>query len=197
MGVDLSRTSHVIFFAGVIPALSLVLAWLFSQLIPTPPFWLETLSPLLAYAFIYTLFEKYLWTWKIFRILGITVFPDLRGRWCGKQQSTYNNTITEACLEIKQTFSNVSVCAHYQKSNSGSVVANFVEINGDKWLFYTYDSEPGSLKQGTMQMHKGTAKIKYVPSDKKLIGFYFNSIGNQGDMDFNFDGHKLLGRFAK
>ena len=127
--------------------------------------------------------------------------PDLRGRWKGKQRSSYkengSNVEVPSCLEISQTFSKIFVRACYERSQSESVVANFTELNEETYLFYTYDSEPNSLKSGTMQAHKGTVKLKYIPKENKLIGVYFNSIGNSGEIDFEFEQYDLISRFAK
>lgn len=201
MRIDFTKTPHILFFAAVLPLLSLGLSWCFYKLIPSPPFWLETVSPVFAYVLLYSLFEKYFWHWKLFAILGIVDFPDLRGRWKGKQRSSYkengNNVEVPSCLEISQTFSKIFVCACYERSQSESVVANFAELNNESYLFYTYDNEPNSLKSGTMQAHKGTVKLKYLPSENKLIGTYFNSIGNSGEVDFEFEQYDLIKRFAK
>lgn len=201
MGTNLSKTPHVLFFAGFLTVLSIFLAWCFAQVFTNIPFWVENLSPLLAYGILYSIFDKYLWNWKIFRWLGVSTFPDLRGRWKGNQTSSYKvedkNVIVQSYLEVRQSFSEICVCAYYQKSQSASVTANFVETSNGNYLFYTYDSEPNSLKQGTMQIHKGTVKLKCIPDEKKMIGVYFNSIGNTGDMDFEFEGCKLLDRFTQ
>jgi hypothetical protein len=201
MRIDFSKSAHILFFAGFLPGLSFFLSWTFFKLLPNPPFWLETLSPLVAYGLLYSLFEKYCWSWKIFRILGIVSFPDLRGRWRGKQRSSYQekgvNVEVQSYLEISQTFSTIFVRAYYQKSQSESAVANFTEVNDESYLFYTYDNEPNSLKSGTMETHKGTVKLKYLPKESKLIGSYFNSFGNRGDVDFEFEQYDLIHRFAK
>lgn len=201
MGVNLSKTSNVIFFAAILPLISFFLARGFYILFPNLPFWVETLSPLLAYGILYAIFEKYAWHWKIFSIFGVVSVPDLRGRWKGKQRSSYkengNNVEVPSCLEISQTFSKIFVHACYERSQSESVVANFTELNEETYLFYTYDSEPNSLKSGTMQAHKGTVKLKYIPKENKLIGVYFNSIGNSGEIDFEFEQYDLISRFAK
>lgn len=201
MGVNLSKTSNVIFFAAILPLASYFIARGFHQLFPDIPFWMETISPLFAYGVLYALFEKYLWHWRIFKFFGLVNVPDLRGRWKGKQRSSYkengSNIEIPSCLEISQTFSKIIVRACYERSQSQSVVANFAELNGENYLFYTYDSEPNSLKSGTMQAHKGTVKLKYLPKEKKLIGAYFNSIGNGGELEFEFEQYDLLGRFAK
>ena len=201
MRIDFTKTPHVLFFAAVLPILSLGLSWIFYKLIPNPPFWLETVSPIFAYVLLYSFFEKHFWHWKFFTILGIVDFPDLRGRWKGKQRSSHkenwNNVEVPSCLEISQTFSKIFMCACYERSQSESVVANFAELNNENYLFYTYDNEPNSLKSGTMQAHKGTVKLKYLPREKKLIGTYFNSIGNSGEVDFEFEQYDLIKRFAK
>ena len=103
--------------------------------------------------------------------------------------------MVESYLEIRQSFSSVSVCAYYKKSQSASVTASFGETTNGNYLYYTYDNDPNSLKEGTMQTHKGTTKLQCVP-ENKLVGVYFNSIGNQGEMTFDYAGSKLLGRFA-
>lgn len=201
MGVNLSKTSNVIFFVGFLPLISFFLAKGFYVLFPNLPFWVETLSPLLAYGILYAIFEKYAWHWKIFSILGVVSVQDLRGRWKGKQRSSYkensNNVEVPSWLEISQTFSKIFVGACYERSQSESVVANFTELNEETYLFYTYDSEPNSLKSGTMQAHKGTVKLKYIPKERKLIGIYFNSIGNNGEADFEFEQYDLVSRFTK
>lgn len=201
MKIDFTKPNHILFFAGALPLLSFLLSWGFYKLFPDLPFWLETISPVYAYVLLYSLFDKHLWTWKIFRILNIVTLPDLRGRWKGVQISSYkegeNNIEVPAYLEIKQTFSKIIVRAYYKKSQSESVVANFTELNDEVYLFYTYDNEPNSLKSGTMEIHKGTVKLKYIPKEKKLIGLYFNSIGNCGEMKFDFERKDIIYRFSK
>ena len=164
-------------------------------------FWPQSISLLAAYGILYTLFEKYLWRWKIFRLLRIVNVPDLRGRWKGTIQSSHKsdgvNLRLDSFLEIKQTFSKIFVYAYYERSQSGSVVANFAKLNDEIYLFYTYDNEPNSLKSGSMQAHKGTVKLQHLPQEKKLIGSYFNSIGNNGEIDLEFKQRRLMRRFKK
>jgi len=201
MGVNLSKTSNIVFFGALLPVASFFIAKVFYMLFPNFPFWMETISPLFAYGVLYAIFEKYIWNWSIFRVFGVVSIPDLRGRWKGKQRSSYkengSNVEVPSCLEISQTFSKIFVRACYERSQSESVVANFAELNGETYLFYTYDNEPNSLKSGTMQAHKGTVKLKYILKENKLIGVYFNSIGNHGEIDFEFEQYDLISRFAK
>ena len=199
MGVNLSKKAHIIFFAALLPVSCVFISWRVFELFPQLPFWMETISPLLAYGILYSLFEKYAWHWGIFRLFGIVNVPDLRGRWLGKQRSSHQvngkNIEVPACIEISQNFSRIIVRACYKRSQSESVIANFKELNEVTYLFYTYDNEPNSLKSGTMEAHKGSIKLKYLPREKRLIGNYFNSIGNHGEADFKYEKRDLMGRF--
>ncbi len=199
MGVNLSKTSHIVFFAAIMPAGSFLISWIFYQIVPNPPFWLETITPLYTYIILYTFFENYAWDWRIFKLFKIVNCPNLRGRWEGKQRSSHKengaNIESEVCLEVKQTFSNIVVRAYYHKSESESVVANFSNLNGENYLFYTYDNDPNSFKSGTMKRHRGTTKLKYLPEGNELMGHYFNSIGNQGDMNLKWQTKKLSCKF--
>ncbi len=201
MNIDFRRTSHIVFFGGFLPALSLFVSWCFFQIIPNPPFWLETVSPIYAYGIFFTFFDKYLWPIKLFKTLGIVYLPDLRGRWTGTLRSSYKtkgrNVKIPFCLEVEQSFSCIRVAAYYEKSQSESKVASFSNIDNCIYLYYTYDNEPNSLKVGGMQNHKGTAKIMYIPMENRLVGFYFNSIGNHGDLNLKFSERKLYYRFDK
>ena len=73
MGIDLSKTGHVLFFIVLLPAISLGVGWMFSVFFPSLPFWVETISPLTAYALLYGWFDKHLWHWPVFHWLLCTV----------------------------------------------------------------------------------------------------------------------------
>ena len=159
----------------------------------------QSISLFVAYGILYKLFERYLWSRGIFRLLGIVRVPDLRGRWKGTLSSTYKengaNIEIPAYLEIKQTFSKIVVYAYYERSQSESVVANFAERNEEFYLFYTYDNEPSSKRAESMREHKGTVKLRYIPQEKILLGSYFNSIGNDGEIRLEFERMELMRRF--
>jgi len=200
MRIDLKKSSHILLFVVFLSLLSWATSVGIYKLIPETPFWMESLTPLGAYILYFTLFEKYAWSWKIFRMAGVVNFPDLRGRWEGDGISTYkdengNNVRYKGVLEIKQSFGRVVVEAFFEKSQSKSVIADFHEFDGDVFLYYNYDNEPNSFAEGTMQNHKGTVKLRYLKDENRLMGSYFNSIKNRGDFDFKWKGEKLKGRF--
>ena len=199
MKINLTKFSHIIFFILVLPGLSYILSLLFFKLFNNLPFWIETLSPLTSFLLFYSLFDKYLWKFKIFSVFGVVNVPDLNGRWVGTQRSSYKkngqNICISSCLEIVQTFSKIIIRSYYEKSKSENTVADFYDINGEGLLYYNFDNDPNSLKQGTMQRHRGTVKLRYVPRERKLIGEYYNDIGNNGEMTFNYEQDSFLCRF--
>lgn len=198
MKINFTKTSHILFFAAILPIASYFIAWIFYKIFPDLPFWIESVSPLYAYLIIFTLFEKFAWHWKIFAIFKIVTVPDLRGRWIGKQRSSYKenglNMESDVAIEIKQSFSKIILRAYYQKSISESVVADFYELNNEDYLFFTYDNDPNSLKCGTMERHRGTTKLQYFHKAKRLSGSYFNSIGNIGEIEVTFQKSECIGR---
>lgn len=198
MGVDLSKTRNVLFFGGLFIG-SWYLSKLFFVYFPNWPLWLEAPTPLVFFGIIYYLFDEYFWRLEIFKKARIVWFPNLNGRWKGKQRSLHKengeNVEVEGIIEIKQSFSKICLRAYYGKSESESVTANFAESNNEVYLFYTYDNDPNSLKVGTMEKHKGTAKIKKLPKVNELRGCYWNSIKNQGELEYKFEQKDLLGRF--
>ena len=203
MRVDFRKGNHAFFFGVIIPLASLFVAWLFHQAGGDQlPYWMETLSPVYVYMLIFAGLDKYAWAWPPFRWLGIVTTPDLRGRWVGEQVSSYKsdgekNTRVETVLEIKQTFSKLIVRAFYKTSDSRSVLADVLETDGEAYLFYTYDNEPNSVRTEAMKAHRGTVKLLFVPGEKRLIGKYFNNIGNVGDMELKLESKNLLYRLGK
>lgn len=198
MPIDLKKTSHILFFVVFLPALSVWLSQL-TRYIPNINEWIDKPTTIVIYGILFFIFDKYIWSWPIFRLLKIVEIPDLRGRWKGRQISTFKkdgkNVVSSAVLEIRQTFSSINVKAFYEKSESHNEASYLTKSNDSQFLYYTYDNEPNALKEGTMQRHWGTARLEYLEKEKRLIGKYFNSIGNLGDVDFKFMSEKLINRY--
>ena len=53
----------------------------------------------------------------------------------------------------------------------------------------------GAQFTGTMQDHKGTVKLRYLSREKELIGSYYNSIGNTGNITLEFEQLELKKKF--
>ena len=188
MGIDLNKTSHVIFFVVFLPALSLGLGWLCAKLMPAVPFWVETLSPLAAYGLLYGFFDAHAWHWRVFRILGIVTAPDVRGRWLGSQLSSFKDTdgknrTSRVIMEIKQTFSYVKAVSYYKHWQSEHTVASFINVDDECTLFIMFEAEPKVSHEGNGTPHKGVMRLTQQPNGQ-LEGSYFNANGHSGELHF-------------
>lgn len=201
MNINLSKTSHIGFFVFILGFISFSISYGLNIAFPNLPFWVETLSPLASYSLLFWVFNRYLWRWNVFWLLGVRKFPDLNGRWKGVQKSSYkeNGQGVEVVsfIEIRQSFSKIYISSYYEKSQSSSVIANFADFQDETFLYYTYDNEPNTGKVGTMQSHKGTVKLKYIPNQRRLSGTYFNSNKNEGEIELEYVGEKLSYRFGE
>lgn len=188
MGIDLRKTSHVLFFIVFLPGVSFGAGWGFAQLFPDLPFWAEGLSPLAAYGLLYGFFERFAWHWPIFRWLGVVTMPDVRGRWLGEQISSYrdgNNKprISRTVMEVKQTFSSIKATTYYKNWQTAHCVSSFIPVDGECVLFIMFESEPRPGYDGVVAPHKGVTRLLRQP-DATLKGTYFNANGNHGELLF-------------
>ncbi len=200
MRIDFTRTSHILFFVVMLPALSFVIGWGFFQLLPELPFWVETISPLAAYGMLYALFERHAWHWPVFKVLGITTAPDIRGRWIGTQQSSYRdkdgkNVTSHVVLEIEQTFTHISTSSYYKRWDTTHCDSSFIELKSKQHLVLLFEAEPNSNHDGDGTGTKGVTRLQYIPGEHKLIGTYFNDNGNYGEVTLSRGSHNLLHRF--
>jgi hypothetical protein len=188
MTIDFRKQSQILFFAAFLPALSIGIGWLFAQLVPRAPFWVETVSPLAAYGLLFSFFDKTAWHWPVFRRFGIVTVPDVRGRWVGEQISSYKNQQgkhikSRVILEIDQTFSRIQAATYYAHWHSSISVAQFVDIGGTPTLLILFDAQPSAHYDGDATAHKGVTKLSQQP-DKTLQGSYFNASGRHGELHF-------------
>ena len=201
MKIDLSKTSHILFFIVFLPALSFGAGWEFANIFGGLPFWVEGISPLGTYALLYAFFERAAWHWPVFRALGIVNVPDLRGRWEGEQLSSYKSSNgkpvqSRMILEVVQTFSSVSTTTYYYRWNDAHSASCFLEIEGDLFLAIIFESEPNARHDGAGTANKGVARLKYLEGEKLIVGTYFNTSGNHGEIKLHRSGRRLLQRFA-
>jgi hypothetical protein len=165
------------------------------------PWWFETPSVLSTMAFLYLLFDKYLWKWKPFKTICLIETPNLNGRWKGCITSSFHDhqQETPAALEIYQTSSSIYISVYLQESESKSLVAGFVtRENGQIELHYEYENIPKSNAKNTMRIHFGTTQLKYFADTDTLDGCYYSSVRDRstyGSMKFKRESKELLRRF--
>ena len=200
MNINLGKTSHILFFIVFLPAVSFGAGWAFATTFPRLPFWMEGISPLGAYAVLYSLFERYAWHWPIFRTLGIVEIPDLRGRWEGEQLSSFKSANgkpvrSHMVLEVEQTFSAVHTKAYYCRWTDAHSASCFLQIEGKLYLVIIFESEPGPRSIAPVSANKGVARLEYIAADKLIVGTYFNTLGNKGELELQRTSRALLHRF--
>jgi hypothetical protein len=200
MRIDLDKPTHVLFFIVLLPAISFGMGWAFIAAFPNWPFWLEGLSPMVVYALLYGGFERVAWHWPVFKWLGIVTVPDLRGRWVGEQISSYKDkngkpVISRVVLEVVQTFSRVSAKTYYYRWDMTHTSSTFLEIEGELYLVLIFESEPGVNHTGGAA-NKGVGRLRYLPEEQLIVGTYFNTSGNHGELQLRRRSRRLLGRFT-
>jgi hypothetical protein len=188
VGINLSKTSHILFFVVLLPAISFGIGWGFAKTFPDIPFWVETISPLAVYGILYNLFEKYLWHWPLFHSLGVVLVPDVRGRWLGEQISSFrdangNSRKSRVIMEVEQTFSTITIATYYKNWHTTHTLASFVPVEGECVLFVMFETTPRVEYSGDASAHKGVIRLTQLP-DKKLVGTYFNAKGRSGELSF-------------
>lgn len=201
MKIDLSKTSHILFFIVLLPVLSFGVGWAFSRQFPALPFWVEGLSPLGAYALLYAFFERFAWHWPVFRWLGVVTVPDVRGRWEGQQISSFKDShgkpiASYTVLEVEQTFTGVTTQTYYHRWSDSHTASCFLRIEGQLYLVVLFESEPGVRHDGSATAHKGVARLCYRKDEGIITGTYFNTNGNFGELKLQRKSRRLLHRFT-
>lgn len=204
MGIDLNKLAHVVLFLVVLPACAILLAWALNASVQSvvPAHWLflyDTIGVLGAYGVLYKAFDERLWRWQGFRRLSVVDVPDLNGRWIGGVKSSHDGDGAEvkAALEIRQSFTKISVAMYFPKSRSSSIVAGFSrELDGPTALHYEYQNTPVADATDTMHIHQGTASLRFIKASRHLDGSYYNwgrdDRGHVGTMTFRWECKELL-----
>ncbi len=199
MSIDLSKTSHILFFVVLLPVISFGIGYAASIAWPHAPFWVETISPLAAYGLLYGFFNKIAWRWPLFRWLGIVTVRDMSGRWYGNQLSSFKKggkaVKSRIILEVTQTFSDVRAQAFYKRWQSLPNASCLMTIDDHPTLVIIFASEPNANHDGDDTQHKGTAQLRYFVDDDSVRGTYFNTSGNSGDIILKRSTKPAIGRF--
>lgn len=128
-------------------------------------------------------FNKWIWKWKPLNwILG--EMPILAQKYNGKIRFIWENEEQERniTISIKQTFLKVIVKLGSDESNSNTVMATIIEINGSQMLMYTYLNIPRAELQDRSAIHYGTAMLD-IDDPNHIIGNYYTTRQTRGSMD--------------
>jgi hypothetical protein len=175
-----------------IPAI--IAAWLI-YLVTSPFDWPEWLvsapSVLGTYVLFHVLFDRYVWDWKISRLLGLSKIPNIGGTYEGELISAWKDksghpTRLPVRFEIIQTWSQIQVFMKIttgsSTSQSESGVASISAHPHATRLRYIYTNKvnPG-IADEDMSDHDGTAEILVDPSGA-MTGTYFNARPRKGSI---------------
>lgn len=166
--------------------LSVLFAWLlnrtFQELEFSLPWWIDAPSVVGFYGVFYTAFERYLWRLPILRATSLVKVPDLAGSWKGYVVSSFNahGEKHEAAVEIRQSWTRISINLRTRNSKSHSLTASLLTENQNAIaLSYEYLNEPRANGKATMHVHRGTARLTLSVDGQHLEGEYYSGRDRQ------------------
>ena len=177
------ENNKVIFYLSIVSIfISSVLTMIINLCIEKIPYIEITISitTISIFGILYSLFDKFIWKWKILHKLGIIKIPNLNGKWKGNFQSSYHDFKENlpVILIIEQSWSKICIKGKFNHSKSSSDTASIkVNLGKEIMLHYSYynDKKPEYYKMGTSN-HRGYANLEI--NGNSMEGNYFNDPSN-------------------
>lgn len=134
------------------------------------------------YAFLFWIFDKWVWKLSVFKHLGIIVADDLNGRWVGIVRTSWRDPQGQdpgdipTELIIKQTATSIKIWGKFNQSRSVSIHEHFGrnDLLDQTALYYFYRNDPAYNAVQTMAMHEGSAMLAYDKARDTLTGYYYS-----------------------
>lgn len=171
------RMIHVyLAILGILSSYSLF--WLTNKYAIQIAWWVDAPAVFGFYGIFYWMFSNYLWKNPILRGLGVVKTPNWNGEYTGKLHTSFDDFEKDINFKIIicQEWDKIQLTASTETSTSYSVIASFlIQDCIEPILSYTYQSEPQSDADQTMNMHFGMGKMKKEGTNLK--GEYFNGRG--------------------
>jgi SMODS-associating 2TM, beta-strand rich effector domain len=156
-------------------------------------------------AFFLLLWERWLWSWWIFRP-WLTTRPDLRGTWKGRLVSSWVDPTThqsrgevEAYLVVRQTFLTIDARLYTEESGSISLSASVVDdVPGLHTVAVVYRNTPRALLREQSQMGYG-GMLLYVRGAPihQLDGEYWTDRKTKGEITLRARSPHLFSDFEQ
>lgn len=169
-----------------IAGISIFAAWSLNRILGTiqfiVPWWIDAPSVIGFYGLFYTIFNRYLWRWRILHAIRVVKIPDLNGTWDGYLASSFDKHTKryDATLRISQNWTRISIILETNYSKSSSLIAAIItEGPNNTVLRYEYRNEPKSNAKDTMHTHQGTARLTIQSNEKVLEGEYYTGRDRQ------------------
>lgn len=183
---------HISSFIGLTIAVWLLALWIQGMPVLSADFVKPFGTVVSAITLIVTLFNKFLWSWKIFKGWYVKR-PDLRGTWKVELKSSWVNPETGKKADpiygyvvVRQSFTNLSFRLMTKESRS-VLVAHSIEQQEDDDLFKlvgVYRNEPKIELQGVRsEIHHGSFTLDIHGSPvEELEGHYWTDRATKGGM---------------
>ena len=191
---------HISSFIGLTIAVWLLALWVQGMPVLSADF-VKPFSTVVGVIMLFvTLFNKYMWSWKMFRGWYVKR-PDLRGTWVVELNSSWINPETGEGMPpiygyavIRQSLTFLSLRLMTKESKS-VLVAHSIEQQEDEDLFKligVYRNEPKIELQGVRsEIHHGSFALEIHGSPvEELEGHYWTDRATKGGM-------KMIGRVDK
>lgn len=131
---------------------------------------IKQITVLVVFWGLYEVFDKKCWKMKIFQKTCVNI-PNLNGEWKGTYHSDYKGGKDgDAKLEIKQTWTKISIVSHHKESDSYSRVASILlDTNKGINIVFQYENITNEKSSKTMYNHRGYSDLIYVKKRGKEI----------------------------
>jgi hypothetical protein len=144
-----------------------------------PPSVLSLVGAGSVFAFLYWIFNRYVWRWS--RLSSLLKVPDLRGEWhCEGRSLKEDRSVAfewSGTISIVQTWDKLRVRLRTPQSGSNSITAALAYDSVDGYrLLYNYRNEPRA-DQPELDIHVGFAELTFAKDLRTADGFYFNGRG--------------------
>lgn len=196
---------HISSFTGLTIAVWLLLLWFQGMPVLSADFVKPFGIVVTVMFFLVSLFNKYLWSWKIFK--WYVKQPDLRGTWKVELKSSWINHEAGEKKEpiygyavVRQSLTFLSIRLMTEESRSALVAHSIEKQNDDLFkLFGVYRNEPDLEFQGVKSViHYGSFMMEIYGSPVyELQGHYWTDRATKGGIKLTDRVKKLCETYAQ
>ena len=128
------------------------------------------------------IYVKWIWKWKIWRIIGFEELPVLHSKYVGKIKYNFiepgEKNIT---LKISQNLLSIKIKMVTDINRSYTITSKIIKQNDIYYLYYTYQTHPQSMVRDCNPQQYGSTQIIIEDSDN-LQGIYWTTQKTTGDI---------------
>lgn len=172
------------FVLGVLALLALGSAfgldWILKMTGKSMPWWFDSPSVLGFLTIYVSVFENYIWKFRVARWTRLCDTPNFSGIWSGTVTSSFNKKKPiNVCVTISQSWTRMLMTLETDQSLSKTFTAAFdLAEPGKPVLSYMFFSQANAASRRSMQSHDGAARLIFKDSDF-ATGDYFSGRGRQ------------------